>query len=156
MKHTEYEIKVAIQVLKPVQEVFESIVNPEIMAEYFIKRGDKRMEENTEVIWEFPEFEGTFPVQVKDVRKNDFISFCWDVEGKIYLVEMTLQSTAATSTVVTITERALDDTVKDIKWLKDNTEGWANFLACLKANLEYRINLRKGAFDFRFKESKTA
>lgn len=29
-----------------------------------------------------------------------------------------------------------------------NTEGWANFLACLKAYLEYGINLRKGAFDF--------
>jgi uncharacterized protein YndB with AHSA1/START domain len=34
-----------------------------------------------------------------------------------------------------------------IKWLKCNTEGWANFLACLKAYLEYGINLRKGAFD---------
>ena len=39
-----------------------------------------------------------------------------------------------------------------IKWLKGNTEGWANFLACLKAYLEYGINLRKGAFDF-MKES---
>lgn len=29
-----------------------------------------------------------------------------------------------------------------------NTDGWANFLACLKAYLEYGINLRKGAFDF--------
>lgn len=32
----------------------------------------------------------------------------------------------------------------------ENTEGWANFLACLKAYLDYGINLRKGAFDFRF------
>ncbi|WP_257093346.1 hypothetical protein [Sphingobacterium sp. E70] len=30
------------------------------------------------------------------------------------------------------------------------TEGWANFLACMKAYLEYNINLRKGAFDFMF------
>lgn len=28
------------------------------------------------------------------------------------------------------------------------SKGWANFLACLKAYLEYGINLRKGAFDF--------
>jgi hypothetical protein len=34
------------------------------------------------------------------------------------------------------------------RWLMQNTEGWANFLACLKAWLEYGINLRKGAFDF--------
>jgi len=29
-----------------------------------------------------------------------------------------------------------------------NTGGWANFLACLKAYLEYGINLRKDSFDF--------
>lgn len=34
-----------------------------------------------------------------------------------------------------------------ICWLKSNTEGWANFLTCLKAYLEYGINLRQGAFD---------
>lgn len=29
-----------------------------------------------------------------------------------------------------------------------NTEGWANFLACLKAWMEYGINFRKGAFAY--------
>ena len=29
-----------------------------------------------------------------------------------------------------------------------NTEGWANFLASLKAWMEYGVNLRRGAFDF--------
>jgi hypothetical protein len=32
------------------------------------------------------------------------------------------------------------------------TEGWANFLACMKAYLEYGINLRTGAFDFMFQK----
>ena len=31
--------------------------------------------------------------------------------------------------------------------------GWANFLACLKAFLEYGINLRKGALDFLKKDA---
>ncbi len=35
-----------------------------------------------------------------------------------------------------------------VNWLRRNTEGWANFLDCLKAWLEYGINLRKGAFDY--------
>ena len=35
-----------------------------------------------------------------------------------------------------------------IKQAIGQTEGWANFLASLKAYLEYGINLRKGAFDF--------
>ena len=44
----------------------------------------------------------------------------------------------------------MDNNEAGIKWLKGNTEGWANFLACLKAWLEYGIHLRKGAFDFMF------
>ncbi len=35
-----------------------------------------------------------------------------------------------------------------LQWFGGNTEGWANFLACLKAYLEFGINLRKGGFDF--------
>jgi hypothetical protein len=48
---------------------------------------------------------------------------------------------------VTVREKSRDNDEAGIKWLKGNTAGWANFLACLKAYLEYGINLRKGAID---------
>jgi len=53
----------------------------------------------------------------------------------------------ADDTFITIIEKDRDNDERGIKWLKGNTQGWANFLACLKAYLEYGINLRKGAFD---------
>jgi hypothetical protein len=46
-----------------------------------------------------------------------------------------------------VLEKSRENDVAGLKWLKGNTEGWANFLACLKAYLEYGINLRKGCFD---------
>jgi len=49
---------------------------------------------------------------------------------------------------VTVSEKGRENDEPGIYWLKGNTEGWANFLACLKAYLEYGINLRQGAFDF--------
>jgi hypothetical protein len=52
------------------------------------------------------------------------------------------------ATIVEVTEKSMKNDEAGIKWLKQNTEGWANFLSCLKAWLEYGINLRKGAFDF--------
>lgn len=61
---------------------------------------------------------------------------------------MTLTAGESNSTLVTITEKSMANDEAGIKWLKGNTEGWANFLACLKAFLEYGINLRNGAFDF--------
>ena len=61
---------------------------------------------------------------------------------------MSLLAAKEDSTIVTVTEKSRDKDEAGLKWLMQNTEGWANFLACLKAWLEYGINLRKGAFDF--------
>ena len=89
------------------------------------------------------------PVRVGKVEKDKYISFIWDGEGgKELLVEITLTVKGAQDTLVNVTEKEMENSDAGIKWLKSNTEGWANFLACLKAYLEYGINLRKGAFDF--------
>ena len=37
---------------------------------------------------------------------------------------------------------------ENLKWVLENTAGWANFLACMKAYIEYGIQLRKGAYEF--------
>jgi uncharacterized protein YndB with AHSA1/START domain len=144
------EITAALQVAKPVHEVFESIVDPSIMCNYFISWGSARMEEGNTVEWRFPEFDMQFPVRVGTVRKDSYVSFYWDNGDKETLVEMSLTVYKETHTVVTVTEKSMANDEAGIKWLKGNTEGWANFLACMKAWLEYGIHLRKGAFDFRF------
>ncbi len=142
------EIKTALQILKPAHDVFEAIVDPVKMSNYFISKGSGRMEDGKEVIWKFPEFEVEFPVRVGRIEKDKYISYCWDLDNTELLVEMTLTPRGSEATLVTITEKGRRNDPEGIKWLKGNTEGWANFLACLKAWLEYGINLRKGAFDF--------
>jgi len=133
---------------KPVKEVFEAIVDPAKMSNYFISKGSGRMEEGKTIIWRFPEFEEEFPVRISKIEKDNYISYYWDIDGKELLVEMTLTPKGSNATLVTITEKSMENNEAGIKWLKGNTEGWANFLACLKAYLEYGINLRKGGFDF--------
>lgn len=147
MENQTLEIKAALQISKPVNEVFEAIVDPAKMSNYFISKGSGRMEEDKEITWQFPEFDMDFPVRVSKIERNKFISFHWDMDGIELLVEMTLVPRDSNSTVVTVTEKGRNNDEAGIKWLKGNTEGWANFLACLKAYLEYGINLRKGAFD---------
>ena len=51
------EIKVAMQIQKPIHEVFEAIVNPQKMVNYFISESNGIMEEGKELIWKFPEFD---------------------------------------------------------------------------------------------------
>ena len=149
MKIELLEIKTAIQILKPVDEVFEAIVNPTKMSNYFISKSSGRMEEGVQLKWQFPEFDMEFPIRVGKVEKDKYISYYWEVDGIDLLVEIKLTSGNSTATIVTITEKSRKNDEGGIKWLKGNTEGWANFLACLKAYLEYGINLRKGAFDFK-------
>ncbi len=148
MKKQTLEIKVALQILKPVNTVFEAIIDPVEMSNYFISKSSGRMIEGKEVRWSFPEFEEEFPIRVGKIEKDRYISYYWETDGEELLVEMEFTPVDGEATVLTITEKGMDNDEAGIRWLMRNTEGWANFLACLKAYLEYGINLRKGAFDF--------
>jgi uncharacterized protein YndB with AHSA1/START domain len=148
MEKQTLEIKTALQISKPVNEVFEAIVDPLKMSNYFISKSSGRMEEGKHLIWKFPEFDLEFPVRILKIIPDQYISFNWDTQNTELLVEMTLSRGSGDATVVTVTEKSMENNEDGIKWLAGNTAGWANFLACLKAYLEYGINLRKGAFDF--------
>lgn len=142
------EVKAGLQIQKPIDEVYEVIVDPVKMSNYFISKSSGRMEEGKNLKWQFPEFEMEFEIRVGKIEKDKYVSYYWTLEGNELLVEMNLSSRENNSTLVLITEKGMKNDEAGIKWLKGNTEGWANFLACLKAYMEYGINLRKGGFDF--------
>ena len=142
------QIKAALKIQKPAHQVFEAIVDPAQMSNYFISKSSGRMEEGKTLQWQFPEMDMEFPIRVKKVEQDKFISYEWDdVDGAKTLVQMTLKPVGDNEAFITITEGTKENNEAGINWLGRNTEGWANFLACLKAWLEYGINLRKGAFD---------
>ena len=138
--------KATIQIQKPLAEVFEAIVNPDIMTKYFISESTGRMEEGKELNWKFPEFPDLdCPVKNIKLEQNKSISFVWDEEAHVHI---DLKEQPDKSVVVKIEENARNNDESGLKWVIQNTEGWANFLACMKAWLEYNVQLRKGAFDF--------
>ena len=115
------------------------------MTNYFISASTGRMEEGKELLWQFPEFPGEFTVNVIETLSPTSIRFTWDTGST---VSISLEPVSDNSTVVRIVEGKKEYTPENLAWAIGNTEGWANFLACLKAWLEYGINLRKNAFDF--------
>lgn len=148
MNNKHLEIKTELQIQRPVEIVFEAIVDPDKMSNYFISKSNGRIEEGKTLHWEFAEFDHPFPVRIDSVRKNKYISFFWDGNDEHELkVEIQLKALGNT-TLITITEKSRPNDDAGIEWLMGNTAGWSNFLACLKAYTEYGINLRKGAFDF--------
>jgi uncharacterized protein YndB with AHSA1/START domain len=137
--------KATIQIQKPIEDVFEGIVNPEKMTKYFISESSGRLETGKELIWKFPEFPEECPVKGIAIELNRSVAFVWD---EATVVNITLEAQADKSTVVKVTEDGKPYNEDNLQWVIGNTEGWANFLACMKAYLEYGIQLRKGAFDF--------
>jgi uncharacterized protein YndB with AHSA1/START domain len=120
------------------------------MSNYFISKSDGPLEEGKTRHWEFPEFEGqSWAIQINRLIKNKYISFYWEgIEGYETQTEIKLEPRENNSTLVRITEKSMKNDEVGIKWLSSNTEGWSNFLSCLKAFLEYGINLRKGGYDY--------
>lgn len=139
------EAKATIQIQKTIEEVFEAIVNPSQITKYFISESSGRLEAGKEVIWKFPEFPEKFPIKEIKIEKNHSISFIWDPET---VVKITLEKLPDASTIVRVNENGKELNEDNLKWALENSGGWANFLACMKAYLEYGIQLRKGAFDF--------
>lgn len=142
------EIHCAMQIQKPIHEVFEAIVNPDHMSGYFIGQSTGRMETGAQLIWKFPEFDFECPVTVELVVPNKSIAYFWENSGEKLWVEILLEERENNATLVSISEKSMPNNEMGLKWLSGNSFGWSNFLACLKAYLEYGINLRKGAFDF--------
>ncbi len=139
----------SLQILKPLDIVFEGIVNPEKMTKYFISESTGRMETGKDLLWKFPEFPDRFPITQVKVEPLRSIAFVWDPET---LVEIQLEAYTDDSTIVKVTEGSKSNTPDNLKWLVSNSGGWANFLACMKAYLEHGIGLRKGAYDFMRKQ----
>lgn len=145
----ELKIKTGIQISAPPKEVFEAIVNPEKMSNYFIAEGSGRMENGQNITWKFPEFEEIFDIKVLKIIPSEFISFEWEGAANTKTqVEISISEVVGGKSLVKITEGTMKLTPEALKWYGGNTEGWANFSACLKAYLEHGINLRKGAFDY--------
>ncbi|RYY51108.1 MAG: ATPase [Chitinophagaceae bacterium] len=148
MQPDQLVVKTQIQISKLPELVYEAIVDPRHMSNYFIAESSGRMVAGASLEWRFPEFDLRIPVRVGEVRSGEYVSFFWDDEdGTVLTVEILLHPVGSATHVI-VTEKSREANAVGIAWLARNTEGWANFLACMKAYLEYGINLRKGAFDF--------
>ena len=72
------EIKCSITILKPSSDVYDAIVDPARMSNYFIASGSGRMDQGRNLTWKFPEFEETAAIEVDRVEDGTYISFYWE------------------------------------------------------------------------------
>lgn len=144
---TEERIKAKVQmgILKSAREIFEAIVNPEMLNKYFISTSTGRMESGKTLTWTWEDLNAEIQIKVGKVEKDKVISFEWNGSGVNCVVVITLEVKGENQTLVKVTESEWPADYKGANQCMGQVEGWTNFLCCLKAHLEYGINLRVGA-----------
>lgn len=135
----------SLQIQKPVEQVFEAIIHESKMTNYFISESSGDLADGKDLMWKFPEFDQRFPITKVKTIENEEVSFVWDPTT---VVSIKLEAFDEHSTIIRVSEEGKDQNDENLKWLISNVGGWANFLASMKAYLEYGINLRKGAYEF--------
>ena len=155
------KFRVQVRIKRTRHEVFEAICEPAKLSGYFTTGGSSgRLEPGKTVVWQFADYPGEVPVQVKTVVPDERIIFTWDAAaddsvaiGKLAgsagyqtTVEITFESLPEESTLVTISESGWHETPRGLAASYENCGGWMNMASCLKAYLEYGINLREGFF----------
>lgn len=139
------QVEVEALISNPINEVFEAVVYPEKMSNYFISSGSNRLTEGETIIWKWDDVGAELPIKVKQVDvEHYFISFLWSASGVETNVELKLESLDEGKTKVNVREVGWGCDEDGIKRYGQQTQGWVDMLNCMKAYLEFGINLRKG------------
>lgn len=144
------EFRVSARISKPVAEVFDAVVNPKKLSAYFVTTAggaNAPLMEGTTVLWW-----GDIEVEVQKVEKDRQITLSWEggeIPGRPPYktrVEMNFERLDDGGTLVTIAEGGWEASQAGLEKSYLNCEGWTQMMCCLKAWLEYGINLREGYY----------
>ncbi|MEP2989928.1 MAG: SRPBCC family protein [Parasphingorhabdus sp.] len=155
----ELKFRVAARIAKPVEQVYEAVVNPDQLSSYFTTGGAKgRIEKGATVMWDFHDYPGQFPVTVIEAIPNEKIVLEWEATdedgvacndpGAGYDTRMTMEfeSLEDGRTLITVNEGGWTPNEAGLKASYGNCEGWMQMMCSLKAWLEHGINLREGFY----------
>src|SRR5215218_413168 len=135
-------VKTGMLIRKPVADVFEAFVNPDITTQFWFTKGSGRLEAGQQVQWEWEMYGISIPVTVKAMEPHKRILIEWPGQGGPATVEWLFTSLEDGSTFVRITNSGLaGDGDELVKQATDSTQGFTLVLAGLKALLEHGVRL---------------
>jgi uncharacterized protein YndB with AHSA1/START domain len=140
----EVDVNVQDRILKPVNEVFAAFVDPAKMSQYFISGASGPIKAGTKVQWEFADVGAKVVIDVLEVEENRRIVYEGASCGTTSRITIQLRADDPNATVVTINEAKFPMDHAGVKRAMGQTAGWTYTLACLKAYLQFGINLRLG------------
>jgi uncharacterized protein YndB with AHSA1/START domain len=138
------EVNVKSIVQKPIDEVFNTIVDRNKITKYFVTNASADITKEAKITWEWKDFCAESEVYVLEIEKNKKIIFEWKGNKTATKVTMLLAKVDDYASEVEITESSYQNNIEGIKKVMQQTQGWTDFLCSLKAYLYTGINLRNG------------
>ena len=136
------QAKAEMLIRKPVAEVFEAFINPDITSKFWFTKGSSRLGAGKQVQWDWEMYNVSIPVDVKEVEQNKRILIEWSGYSSPTSVEWTFMPYGKDATFVSITNAGFSgDDDEIVKNALDSTGGFTIVLAGAKAWLEYNIRL---------------
>ena len=129
-------------VRKPVADVFEALVNPDITRKFWFTKGSGRLEVGKQIQWDWEMYDVSVKVTATAIEPNRRIEIEWPGYSGPTVVEWMLKPWEDGATFVSVTETGFAGNADElVKYVADSTQGFTLMLAGLKAFLEYNVML---------------
>lgn len=134
--------KTGMLIRRPVADVFEAFVNPEITTKFWFTKGSGRLEAGKQVQWDWEMYSISIPVTAKIIEPNKRIVIEWPGYSGLSTVEWSFAPQEDGTTFVSITEAGFNGNGDElVKQVTASTQGFSLVLAGLKALLEHKVRL---------------
>jgi len=135
------QITTKFKILKPTTEVFEAIVDPVNIGNFWFSSSSERWKQGETVTLRYDEYGAEGTINVLEVEKDKKIIFSWGSEQEETVVTITLKELDSMSTIIEVIESGLKENDPEIvNKMIGQKEGWVYMLSCLKAYLEHGVN----------------
>ncbi|MCG8334020.1 MAG: SRPBCC family protein [Proteobacteria bacterium] len=133
-------VETQMLIRRPIAEVFEAFVNPEITTKFWFTKSSGRLEQGKKIRWDWEMFGVGDELTVKKLEKNRSILVEWDSDSTS--VEWVFEPQGDKNTLVKISNWGFPGSNNEVlSQAVDSKGGYTMVLAGLKAWLEYGIEL---------------
>ncbi|MBI5178060.1 MAG: SRPBCC family protein [Nitrospinae bacterium] len=134
-------IKVGMLIRKPVAEVFEAFINPDITTKFWFTKSSGKLEVGRQITWAWEMYNATALVNVKEIEINKRILVEWGDLGAMTKLEWTFTPYENDSTFVNIVNSGFQgDGDSIVAQALDSLGGFTIVLDGAKVWLEHNIN----------------
>lgn len=136
------QVTTRMKILKPANEVFEAIVDPVKISNFWFSSSSERWEQGKNITLKYDEYNAEGAINVLEVEKNRKIVFSWGEEhNEETVVTITLKELDNNSTIIEVNELGLKaEDPEVVNKMIGQKEGWVYMLSCLKCYLENDVN----------------